>query len=221
MRALKDRVVIKVDVEQKNNTTFSDGTTIRLERDYNNLDRTYVSQVLGEVIDSEYIKKGALVLFHHNSIHDVNTVFDSDILTPEEEKAGFKIISIPDSECFLWKEKGEKEWHPMKNFCTALRVFKPYKGVLQGIKPTLIKNVLYLLTGEYEGKICHTLKAVDYQITFRNEKGVDESFIRCRHFEDDWNEREELIAIADDLIKQVKQGKLLIGLSDEDCKSLK
>jgi len=221
MNFIKGRIILKVDVEQKNNYTFSNGTTIRLERDYNNLDQKYTRQVLGVVIAAEYVPTDSLVLFHHNAIHDVNTVFDSDLLSSEEVANGFKVISLDENECFLWKHIGEcSTWNTMKNFCTALRVFEPYNGILQGIEPKIIKNVLYLASGEYKGKVVHTVKAADYQITFRNEKGVDEVIVRCRHYEDEDNEREEIIAIADDMTAKLKKGKLLIGLSPNDCKQL-
>lgn len=221
MKFIKDRVIIKVDVEQKNNHTFSNGITIRLERDYNNLDQKYTQQVLGEVLSSETVPVGSLILFHHNSIHDVNTVFDSDLLTKEEKVAGFKVISLDESECFLWKQIGECfTWKPIKNFCTALRVFEPYKGALVCIEPKIIKNVLYLTSGEYKGNVVHTVKASDYQITFRNEKGIDERIIRCRHFEDRLDEREEIIMIDGYLTDKVNNGKLLVGIEKSDCKTL-
>ena len=221
MQAPIGRVIIKVDVEQKNNHTFSNGTTIRLERDYDNLDKKYTSQVLGEVLAAENIPVGALILFHHNAIHDVNTVFDADLLTAEEKVAGFKVISLSEEECFCWKHIGLCEsWNVVKNFSTALRVFEPYKGVMQGVEPTLIKNVLYLTSGEFKGKVAHTVKAADYAITFRSETGKDEVIIRCRHYEQEWSEREELIAIDGDLTKKVKKGELLIGLTPNDCKVL-
>lgn len=218
MTAPTGKILIKVDIEQKNAYTMADGTEIVLRRDIENLDKRYTQQVMGEVIDSEYIPKGSLILFHHNATHDVNVVFDSDYLTKQEVIAGFKVISLNESQCYLWKYKGGIKWHPLKNFCTALRVFEPYKGALVGIQPKLIKNVLYLLTGEYKGKVAHTLKACDYQITFRNENGVDEHFIRCRHFEDEEHEREEIIAIADDLTKKVNSAELLIGINIFDAK---
>ena len=222
MIAIKGKVLIKVDVEQKNNYTFASGETIRLERDYQNLDKKYTSQSLGEVIDSEYIPKGALILFHHNAVHPVNEIFDCDYLTKEEEKAGFKVITLSENECFLWKLQGKDlTWNPLKNFCTALRVFKPYIGKLQGIEPTLIKNVLYLTSGEYKGKVVITLKATDYQITFRNEKGIDENFIRCRHYEDEYNDREELVGIDNNMTDEVNKGQLLAGITSEDCNIIK
>lgn len=221
MKAIEGRVVIKVDVEQKNFTTFKDGTTIRIERDFNNLDKKYTQQVLGEVVDAEYIPTGALVLFHHNAIHDVNVVFDHGKLSGEAVSSGVKIISITEGECFFWKKKAAETWNPMKNFCTALRVFEPYNGFIEGIEPKLIPNVLYLSSGEYKGKVMQVVKAADYEITFRNESGIDEKIIRCRHFEDEDNDREELIGVRHDLTEKVSRGALLVGISPSDAKILK
>ena len=88
-------------------------------------------------------------------------------------------------------------------------MFKPYNGVIEGISPTIIKNVLYLTSGEFAGKVCHTVKAADYSIIFRNELGVDETIIRCRHFENEDHEREELIAVDGYMTDMVNSGCLL------------
>lgn len=221
MKAPIGKLLIKVDTEQKNGYTFSNGTEIVMRRDIENLDKKYTQQTIGECIDSEYIPKGALILFHHNATHEVNMIFDSEYLTKEEQVNGFKIISIKESECFLWKEKGDKDWQPLRGFCTALRVFEVYKGNLVGIEPKLIKNVLYLTSGEYKGEVANVVKAADYEITFRNEQGKDEHLIRCRHFEDEDNEREELTCINHYLTERLLKGELMVGITAIDCKALK
>lgn len=220
LKTVQGRVVLLVDPEQKNWFTFQNGQTIRLERDYENFDRSYTQQVLGTCLDAETIPKGALVLFHFNAIHDVNTVFNHKALSGEEIAAGIKVISIPEWECFLWKMPGEKDWQPLKGFAIAERVFRPYEGLIAGIEPKRIVNVLYIKTGELKGRVCRTLTASDYTIKFRNEKGVDEAIIRVRHFEDEYHEREELIAIDHTLTEQVNQGKLLVGYSPTECSRL-
>lgn len=221
MKSVKGKVIIKVDIEQKNGYTFSDGTNLIMPRDVENLNKCYTWQTMGECIDAENIPKGALILFHHNATHDVNVVFDSDLLTKEEKLEGFKIISIKEHECFLWKQKGECDsWNTTKGFATAYRVFQPYVGRMVGIEPKLIKNVLYIRDGEFKDKVVHTLKAADYQITFRNEKGVDENFVRCRHFEDEYHEREEITAVDNGMTEKVRNGELLIGITVNDAKIL-
>jgi hypothetical protein len=212
IKAVSGRVVIKVDVEQKNYHTFSNGTTIKLERNYDNFDKKQTNQVLGEVLDAERIPTGAMVLFHHNAIHEVNEIFNHSKLSGEEIASGFKILSITEAEVFLWKLIGMGEWLPAKNFCIAERVWEPYKGVIEGIPPTKIKNVLFIKTGELEGKVVRTLHACDFPIIFRNEHGKEQTIIRCRHFEDEDNEREEIIAIDHTLTEKLYNQELLIGL---------
>ena len=218
LKATYGRVLLKVDTQQKNKHTFDNGVTIQLERDVENLDKKYTAQTLGECVHSEYIPVGAMVLFHHNSLHPVNEIQNHSQLSGENIASGIKIYSVPEVECYLWKMPGSFTWNSTKGFCTALRVFEPYKGTLNGIEPTKIKNVLYLTSGEYQWYVVHTVKAADYPVTFRNETGKDETIIRCRHFENEENEREEIIGIAQDLTEKLKNKQLLIGLEPKDAK---
>jgi hypothetical protein len=221
MKHTKGRIVIKADKDGKNWHTFSNGQRIRLEREYDNLDRKHTSQVLGDVISGEGVPCGAMVLFHHNSIHPVNQVFNHSELSREDEAAGLQVFSIPETECYLWKMEGEPEWKPMKGFATALRVFKPYMGTLAGVPHEKVQNVLYITSGELKGKVCQTLKASDLSIIFNNEKGVEETIVRVRHFEgEDLNEREEIIAVDSKMTRMVKKGELFVGIDDNHCYSL-
>ncbi len=221
LKHTKGRIIVKVDLEQKNYTTFADGTTIRLERDFENLDRKYTQQVLGQVIDAESVPAGALILFHHNSLHETYEIFNHSALSGKETASKIKIFSIMERDCFFWKMPKEETWNPTKNYATALRIFEPYNGTIEGIKPKLIKDILYVTSGEFSGNVVKTIKASDYQITFRNEKGVDENIIRFRPTGIKEDEREpEAIAILDELTDKVDSGELFIGLTDKDCKAL-
>lgn len=218
MKHVQKRIVVKADKDGKNWHTFSDGTKIRLEREYDNLDRKHTSQVLGEVISGEDVPAGAMILFHHNSMHPVNQIFNHSELNGEELASGIQVYSIPETECYLWKMPGEKKWKPLNGFATALRVFKPYDGFIEGVLPEKVNNVLYITSGELKGKVCHTLKASDLSLIFNNEQGVEETIVRVRHFEgEDLNEREEIIAIDNGLTKKVKSGKLLVGVDHSHC----
>lgn len=215
------RIITRVDLKQKNGVTLEDGTELILERDYNNLDKKYTSQVLGTVIDSDYIPEGALVLFHHNSVHETYEVFNHSILSGEEMASGIKIYSIMERDCFFWKMPNEQEWNPTKGYATALRVFKPYEGKMDGVKPSLIKDTLYVTSGSYTGIVVKTEKASDYCITFRNEKGVDENIIRFRPDGIEEDQREpEAIAVMEELTTKVKKGELFVGITDKDCKPI-
>lgn len=101
------RIICRVDTEQKNHFTFENGQTIRLERDTENFDRKYTQQVLGEVVSSAYIPKGAMLLFGHNSLHPVNEILNYDAVSGEQIASGVKLFSIPEVECFLWKMPGD------------------------------------------------------------------------------------------------------------------
>ena len=112
----------------------------------------------------------------------------------------------------------DQEWHPSEWYATALRVFKPYEGFIEGIPPTKINDTLFVTSGKYKGKIVRTLKASDYQLTFRDPlTGRDVSMIRFRPDGD--KEREpEAIAVMNGLTKDLRQCKLLVGLTPSDAK---
>jgi len=215
------RIIVKADKDGKNWHTFSDGSKIRIERDWNNLDNKHTKQVLGEVVSAEHVPTGAMLLFHHNCIHPVNQIFNYSQLSGEEATTGVELFSFREEECYLWKMPKEEEWKPTKGFATALRVFEPYKGTFAGIPNEKIKEVLYITSGEYKGHVCHTLKSCDMPIIFNNEQGVEETIIRCRHFEDEIeNEREELIAVSEYLTDKVNNGELYVGITEKDCKPI-
>ena len=197
MKHTKGRIIVKADKDGKNWHTFSDGKKIRLEREYDNLDRKHTSQVLGEVVSAEYVPTGALILFHHNAIHPVNQIFNHSQLSGEEIASKVEVFSFREDECYLWKMPNEKEWKPLNGFATAFRVFIPYFGSFEGVFPEKIKEVLYITSGNLKGKACRYLKASDMPLIFNNDEGVEDTIIRVRHFEGEHlNEREEVIFCA-------------------------
>lgn len=220
IKNVEGRIVVKADKEGKNWHTFSDGTKIRLEREYDNLDKKHTSQVLGEVVCGDNVPAGALILFHHNCIHPVNQIFNHTQLSGEEIASGIEVFSFREDECYLWKMPGDEKWNPIKGFETALRVFIPYTGGIKGVLPEKIKDVLYITSGEFEGNVCHTLKACDFPVIFNNEKGIEETIIRVRHFGNQDNEREELIAVDNLLTDKVKNGDIYVGISQTNCKPI-
>jgi hypothetical protein len=218
IKHVKGRIIIKVDVEQKNFYTFSNGQTIRVERKYDNLDRSYTQQTLGVVIDAEHIPKDALVLFHFNNVHESNMITNHAKLSGEEITAGVKIYSVPESLVFLWKMYGDENWQPTHGFAIVENVFQPYEGRLIGLTPKKLTNTLYVKTGELKGKIVRTLNFCDYNIHFRNENGIDEHIIRCRDINSD---REEIIAIDEYLTEKLYEGKLWVGTHPNNAKAIK
>ena len=215
------RVIVAVNIEEKNSHTFSDGSKIRLERDYNNLNRREVSPVNAIVVSSNYMPPKSKVLIGHNAVHDVNRLFNYDKLSGQSEGGEVKYYSLLESECFLYKEEGDTEWQPCKGYATALRIYKPYTGFLHGIEPTVIPNKLFITSGEFKNKAVATLKSCDYEVVYQGDGGKEERKIRIRHFEQETeHEREEITAIDHDLTAKINSGEYHIGLSKSDATPL-
>lgn len=220
LKHVHGRVIVYCDLESKNSHRFEDGTEIRLARGYNNFNRRQSQPVNAVVISSDCIPNGSEILINHNSLHETNKINDYIPLSGAETSTSIRYYSLPIDDCYAWwDENGELK--PMKNFEFGLRVFKPYKGAIQGIEPELIKDVLYVTTGNLKGKVVNTLKAVDYEIVFQNRNGVEGNVIRFRHSDTENLEKEELIGINEELTKKVLNGDLFVGIEIKDAKSIK
>lgn len=214
------RVVVKVDIEYKNHTMLN-GSSIRLERGYNNFNKRETQPVNAIVISADNIPSGSEILISHNCTHDTNKIFNYAKLSGQENDVDIQYFSLPEADCFAWRGEDGK-FHPMRNFEFGLRVFEPYKGMLSGIDPTVVKNIMYITTGELSGMVVHTVLAADYQIVFQDNNGKENNLIRIRHFQGEKiNEREEIMAISHSLTEKVNNGELLVGLTISDCKTLK
>ena len=221
LKSVEGRVVVSVDLEGKNSHTFEDGTKIRLERQYNNLNRRETHPVNAIVLDGEGAKQGSQILIHPNAPHETNKINNYSQLSGAVEGSDIKYYSIPVEQCYAWLDEDDNNtWKPLKNFDFAYRLYKPYAGPLEGIEPSVVKDVLYVTTGEFKGLVVHTLKACDYEIIFQGIHGREERLIRFRHFPDQEHEREEIIAVDHHLTEEVNKGKLLIGLSPTTAKKL-
>ena len=219
LKAPSNRVVIKVDLESKNSHTFKDGTKIKLERVYDNFNMRYVKPVNAEVVDAKDIPTGAEILIHHNATHDTYKIFNYQRPTTEAS-SDIQYFSIPIEECFMWREGKGSIWNALNNFVTALRIFKPYKGMLQGIEPEVMNNKLYITSGELKGRAVNTVISSDYEIIYQNDDGTEGRIIRLRYFPDG-NDRNEIIAINDNMTELVESGELLVGYNKSDAKQLK
>jgi hypothetical protein len=219
LKSVEGRVIVSVEMSYKDQVAFADGTVLQLGRKFNNLDQKYTQPVNAKVISSAYIPEGAEILIHHNCTHDTYRIFNYQQTGGDEASSDIKYFSIPEDKCYLYSMDGE-EWLPLKNFVTALRVFRPYFGILQGIEPTWIKDTLYITSGELAGNICHTLRSCDYQIVFQGTDLRERNIIRCRHSENSDFEREEITAISHSLTQELRDGKLWLGLTASDCKPL-
>ena len=219
LKAPSNRVIIKVDLESKNSHTFKDGTKIKLERVYDNFNMRYVKPVNAEVVDAKDIPSGSEILIHHNATHDTYKIFNYQRPTTEAS-SDIQYFSIPIEECFMWREGKGSIWNALNNFVTALRIFKPYKGMLQGIEPEVMNNKLYITSGELKGRVVNTVISSDYEIIYQNDDGTEGRIIRLRYFPDG-NDRNEIIAINDNMTELVESGELLVGYNKSDAKQLK
>ena len=219
LKAPRNRVIIKVDLESKNSHTFKDGTKIKLERVYDNFNMRYVKPVNAEVVDAKDIPSGSEILIHHNATHDTYKIFNYQRPTTEAS-SDIQYFSIPIEECFMWREEKGSSWNALNNFVTALRIFKPYKGILDGIEPEIMNNKLYITSGELKGRAVNTVISSDYEIIYQNDDGTEGRIIRLRYYPDG-NDRNEIIAINDNMTELVENGDLWVGYSKSDAKQLK
>jgi hypothetical protein len=221
LKHIEGRIVVSVDHESKNSHKFSDGTVIRLERDYNNLNRRETQPTNAVVISGANIPKGSEILIHHNAPSDTNRIHNYSKLSGKETGSDIKHYSIPEEQCFLWRDENNV-WQPIFPYQTALRVFRPYKGVLEGISPTCLKNTLYVTSGGLKGKVVSTIEAVDYVIVFQGINGTEEQIIRFRPNGDEkTNREEEAVAILNDITNKVNNGEYLVGITTKDAKPIK
>ncbi len=218
LKHVQNRVIIKINVQFKNTHKFEDGNVIRLERGFNNFNRRESEPVNGIVIDAEHIPTNSEILISHNALHDSNRIFG---YKQSSETSDIRYFSIPEIDCFAWRENINSKWEPCKGFDFALRVFEPYKGLLTGVDSKLIPNVLYVISGDLNGNVVRTVKAADYQVIYQSENGREQSLIRFRPFGDKENNREqEAICILHDVTDKVNNGELLVGFDIKDCHKL-
>jgi hypothetical protein len=129
-------------------------------------------------------------------------------------------FSIPIEECFMWRDKKGSTWNPLNNFITGLRIFEPYTGFLEGIDPILVKNKIYVTSGELEGNVVGTVISSDYEIIYQDDDGTEGKIIRLRYYPEG-NDRNEVISIEHEMTNKVKNGDLLVGYNVSDAKKLK
>lgn len=209
------RVVIKVNVDGKNTHRFSNGVVIRRERQFDNFNRRETEAANAICISGEGIKAGAEILIHHNATTEPYRITNYKQTTGSD----IQYYSIPTEQCFLWLDGDE--WKPLPPYETALRVFKPYTGIIEGIEPTLLKDTLFVTSGELNGQVVKTVIAADYTVVFQDTNGKEGKRIRFRPFGDPTtNKEEEAIAILHEETEMVNDGRLLVGYELSDVKKL-
>lgn len=211
---IEGRVVVKIDIDSKDSWTFESGQKIEYKRRFNNFNQREASPVNCHVISGEGINKGAEILVHPNAIHESNRIYDY-----KDSNDTIRYYSILNEMCFAWHDGNE--WKPIEPFEFALRVYKQYEGVISNIDPEVIKNVLFVTTGEYKNKAVKTLVACDYEVIFQGRNGREQSLIRFRPSGDPKTKREEeAIAILDDITEGVLSGKYLVGYTISNAKTI-
>lgn len=219
LNCVPGRVIVSVDRESKNSWKFEDGTVIRYERDFNNLNRRETQPVNATVISGDNIAAGAQILIHPNASSETNQIHNYQKLSGEVTGSDIGYYSIPEEMCFAWLD-GES-WKAIAPYETALRVFIPYRGVIEGIEPSVLKDTLYVTSGELKGMVVATLKACDYQIVFQDVNGREGNLIRFRPYGDEKTKREpEAIAILNEATMMVNSGEYYVGITVSDAKPI-
>ena len=202
-------------MDAKNSHRFANGAEIALVRGVDNFNRRYTQPVNAIVVSSDCVPRETMVLIGHNSTQEMYRIYNHRSLSGKDIAENVLYYAIPEEECFAYLYGGE--WGPARGFEFALRVYRPYAGDIIGIPPKVIKNVLYVTTGELKGTVVHTLKAADYEIIFQGTNGREDRRIRFRHWDDQEHPREEVIAIDHGMTEDVKEGRLVVGLNHWDA----
>jgi hypothetical protein len=119
----------------------------------------------------------------------------------------------------MWRTEKGSTWNALNNFITGLRIFEPYTGILEGVKPTLIKNKIYVTSGELTGNVVGTVISSDYEIIYQDDDGREGKIIRLRYYPEG-NDRNEVISVEHDMTQKVINGDLLIGYNISDAAKL-
>lgn len=215
-------IIVSINMNYKNSWTFEDGTKIALERRFDNFDEKYTRPVNAIVVSANNIPEKSEIIIHHTCTHDTNRIFNYEPLSGDVESSDIRYFSIREDQAFAWYDEDNKKWMPLKGFDFALHVFKPYKGIIEGIEPTPIKNCLWVTTGEYANNACMTLQASNYRMIFQDRTGREKNIIRFRSEEDLKTQREaEVVCLHHNYTQQILNGDLLVGLTISDAKPLK
>lgn len=214
IECVNDRVIASVDLEYKNKHTINDGCEIRLRRNVNEFDRRITEPVNAIVIHAKEIPKQAEILINHNATHDIHKLFYLDKLNGHSLSNTVEYFSIPIHDVYAWRLNSN--WNPVFPYDLALRVFKPYIGLFNGILPTVEKQKLFMLTGKMKHKVVITRHHSDYEIIFQNE-GKEERLIRVRTENQGYN-KNQVYAIDHETTHNVVNGDYLIGTNISDCK---
>lgn len=218
---VEGRIIIRMPTDYKNWHTFEDGTKIRLERVYDCFDEKHTRPINAWVVSAEHIPKEVEILVHHTCTHETNKINDYKKLSGAEEASDIRYFSIREDEAFAWYDEEHARWTPLKGFDFALQIFKPYRGIIQNVDPELIKNALWVVTGQYKNNACMTLQASNYKIIFQDRSGREGNLIRFRSEEDLKTKREcEVVLLHHEMTQKILNGEYLVGITKSDAKPI-
>ena len=213
------RVLIEVDITQRNTYRFDNGTELIMFPKTNEFDRRKWMPVSGLVISSDSIPCQSEILVEHNSLEPVNAVVEYENSNPN-----IKMYSVPEMECYAWRLPDQDRWHATKYYAIAERLFKPYAGILQNIKPERIKNTLLILSGELKGNVVHILKDGEYEIIYQDRNGKPNQLLVTFNAPAEEigdmvvDAKQEVIAIDYFLTEKWLNGELYAGLTPDHAK---
>ena len=219
IKATHNRIIASVDLNYKNKHRFDNGEEIRLRRNVDQFDKRITQPVNGIVIDAENIPMGAEVLLNHNATHGMHQLFDYQEFSGKNIASDIQYFSIPIHDVYGYR-LNEDEWQPLFPYDFALRVFKPYNGSIKGIQPTLLKQKLFLTTGNFKNKCVVTNHHSDYEIIFQNKLGKEEKIIRVRTSDFELG-KNQIFALDNSATEKIFNGELLIGVNEQNCKTHK
>jgi len=211
-----DRVLIIADLHSKSTYRFANGMEISLVRNVDNMNRRQTQPVNGIVLNAKNIPTGSEIIMHHNALDGNNELVNYKRLG--EESQNVKYLSVPEHDCYLYRLPNSEKWLPCEGFATALRCYTPYSGIIEGIKPTRLKNRLLITSGKYKGQVCLVANGADYQMVFQGLNGREQNVIRLRTFEYENFERDEIIGVDHENTRLYNAGKLLAGITPDDAK---
>lgn len=219
MKAIKNFVLIKIDVTQKEKYALTKDVTIQIIKGFSFNLRVERSS-MGYVIDGEGLPHGSKLLINYLGLEPTYHVPNYNYLTEEEVKEGYKVINIPKDMAFAYNSG--TGWIPCEDYLITLRIFKPYKGLMTGIEPQIVKNRMFVVAGydNYDGEktdlsglVAVTTPNCDYHITYHDTDNKQYDLMRSMN--------REIEAIDYDMTEKLNNGELLIGYSPNDCKTLK
>lgn len=222
LRHAPHKVLIEVDITQRNSYRFANGTELVMFPKTDQFDKRFWAATSGIVVSADDMPAGSEVLIEHNSCEPTNAVVEYENANPN-----IKLFSVPEMEVYAWRSPHYNEWVATKYYAIGLHVYKPYKGILQNIKAEVIKNTLLILSGELKDKVVHILKNGEYTIVYQDRNGKpNELLVTFNAPPEEQGDiiidaKQEVIAIDHSLTERWLNGELLAGLTHENAKSIK